>query len=298
MSATTQTATETYFVAAMNDAGDVVSMLTGPIEGMKPARGEFRSAKRILQSDGYAENVTEIRLIDKARNVLATTREEVSDVTNETSAIAELDAPEDVAAAVIEEPEAVVSAVDLSAFNNWQIDTAEKKYLASVATELERTGAYPRRYRAYRQEEWTAIYDALAAAIDRLEPEDQAGIGVYIEERGDTFLLVRAKLWQLLIDVPAKASKSGKTLKITPVKAYTPVERYYYDNRDDVDAEKKAINDFVDFAWTHLQGESRDLIFDVLAQYHPAIRFTINLRVRELSRPRDITPFLPGGAES
>lgn len=300
MSGTLQTA-QTYFVAALNAAGNVTGVLTGPIVGLTQAKGEFRPHREAFAEGRVADEVAGIglyqrsedhqpgRLIAGVGNAAPAEEIDVTEATTEIVAIAE---PEDVAAAVIEEPETLAPAVDLSQFKSYQIEQAESTYLNTIAKELNTSGTYPRRYRAYTAEEWSKIYDAIEAAVDGIDSDRQQELGVYVEERTPKYLFVRAKRWTLSIELAAK----GKTIKLSSIEPFQPASRYYGgDYKSPETLEREAVNEFVKFLWEDLPpSEHRDLIYDVLAQYQPAIRFWINLRIRELSKPRNIVPFLPG----
>ena len=78
-------------------------------------------------------------------------------------------------------------------------------------------GAYPRVYRSYTREEWTQAINVLAATVISLattNPDYQRQTGVYVEEHSDDLLLIRAKKWQLVIEIPVKSTSKGKRVEL------------------------------------------------------------------------------------
>lgn len=138
-------------------------------------------------------------------------------------------------------------------------------------------GTYPRAYRAYSREEWTAAINALAAAVAALpadHPEYQRRTGLYVEEHGPDLLLIVCKEWQLVIQVPSKATAGGKKfeLKAAP-------------GKDAWGGEEKRVNGLVELLAEYVAGDGREALLDVCCQYLRAVRIRVNKRAWAAEHP-------------
>jgi len=144
-----------------------------------------------------------------------------------------------------------------------------------IDTWADNDGRYPRRYRSYTREEWTQAIDALAEAVAALEETDsdyQRKTGLYVEERGANLLLLKAKSWTFLIQVPDKASTSGKKIAVTNTSADWSARDACYDH-------------FADLLRNHIASEHRDVLLDICCQYMTAVRIRVNKGVWAAENP-------------
>lgn len=140
-------------------------------------------------------------------------------------------------------------------------------------------GTYPRAYRAYSRAEWRELIATLATAVNALaetDPDYQRATGLYVEEHGDDILLLCAKKWHLIIQVPARASTSGKRFDLKTPPGVDP-----YANGGDAGR----LASFAELLTKHLPEESRDMLLDICCQYLRPVRIYVNRHTWALANP-------------
>ena len=128
-------------------------------------------------------------------------------------------------------------------------------------------GHYPRIYRSYTREEWTQAINLLAETVAGLatsHPDYQRTTGLYVEERTDDLLLIRAKKWQLVIQIPAKSSVAGKKFELK-----VGLGNPYWGGQDD------RATQFAELL-SMAPRESRDVLLDICCQYLRDVRIRVN----------------------
>lgn len=138
-------------------------------------------------------------------------------------------------------------------------------------------GKHPARFRAYAREEWLQAIAVLADSIDGLvetHPEYQQRAGVYVEERGEDLLLVRAKHWTLQILVPAKGTLKGKTFELRAAPG-----------KEEFGGEDKRADQLTELLTAYLPAGARDVLLDICCQYLRPVRIRINRAVWQQEHP-------------
>jgi hypothetical protein len=138
-------------------------------------------------------------------------------------------------------------------------------------------GQYPRVYRAYSREEWKDAIKLLAVTVDELaitHPDYQRVTGLYVEEQADDLLLIRSKKWQLVIQIPSKASTTGKRFTFTA----TP-------GRDDYGMESERLDGFTELLTNYVPEDRRDTLLDICCQYLRDIRIRVNRGIWAAEHP-------------
>lgn len=152
----------------------------------------------------------------------------------------------------------------------WKIVENDWEQRGAINIYFDEQGHFPRVFRAYTREEWREAIKVLAGAVAGLgetNPEYQRRTGIYVEEQGDDLLLICTTRWQLLIQVPAKASTSGKRFELKPASG---VDNYSFGG------ETGRLAAFAELVTDHLPPENRELLLDICCQYLRQVRIHVN----------------------
>lgn len=129
-------------------------------------------------------------------------------------------------------------------------------------------GRYPRVYRAYSRDEWKGAIKLLADTVADLattHPDYQRLTGLYVEEQADDLLLIRSKKWQLVIQIPGKATTSGKRFTFSAAPG-----------REAYGMEAERLDGFTELLTKYVPDEHRDTLLDICCQYLRDIRIRVN----------------------
>ena len=131
-------------------------------------------------------------------------------------------------------------------------------------------GAYPRQYRSYSREEWTAAINLLAETVTNLattHPDFQRTTGLYVEEHTPELLLINGKRMVIKIEIPTKAKLAGKKFEVLDAAGYYS----YGQGNDKADRYAELLS--------YCSGEDRELLMDIACQYMRDLRIRTNKRV-------------------
>ncbi len=145
--------------------------------------------------------------------------------------------------------------------------TNDYEQLREIETWADDAGRYPRRYRSYTRGEWASAIALLAGLVDALaetHPDYQRKTGLYVEEQSDDLLVIRAKKFQLVIQIPSKATPAGKKFELKPI----PGIDGWGGDTERADAVAELLS--------HAAGEDRELLLDLCCQYLRPVRLRVN----------------------
>lgn len=140
------------------------------------------------------------------------------------------------------------------------------------------SGQFPERYRSYTREEWHQAISTLAAAVEGLNDSDPAYqrlTGLYVEEHTPDLLLIRAKLWQLQIEVPSKSTIKGKRFTLIAG-----------DGKDDWSGKDKRPDAFADLLANHVPAADRETLLNICCQYIRDVRIRVNKAMWAQANPK------------
>lgn len=147
------------------------------------------------------------------------------------------------------------------------------------------SGQYPVIYRSYTRDEWKEAIDLLALVVSELaekHPDYQRATGIYVEEHSSELLLIRAKKWQLLIQVPAKATAGGKKFLLSAPPGQSDWQEQ--DKRPDY---------LADLLATYVPAENREILLNIACQYMRDIRIRVNKATWAQANPELAKYMLP-----
>lgn len=138
-------------------------------------------------------------------------------------------------------------------------------------------GQYPRNYRSYSRDEWGQAIGVLAAAVNGLaesHPDYQRTTGLYVEEHTIDLLLIKAKKWQLLIQVPTKSSPAGKKFELKDGSGQAVWGS---------DSKREAA--LAELLADYIPEDNREMLLNICCQYLRGIRIRVNRAVWGAEHP-------------
>lgn len=138
-------------------------------------------------------------------------------------------------------------------------------------------GQYPRKYRSYSRDEWGQAITVLADAVNGLaetQPDYQRTTGLYVEEHTNDLLLIKAKKWQLLIQVPTKSSPAGKKFELKDGSGQAVWG-------SDATRESSLAELLADY----VPEDNREMLLNICCQYLRGIRIRVNRAVWGAEHP-------------